>query len=415
MNICMLSRIMPVHESGGMQYNTLNLGKSLVKQGHMVTILTTSHPHNINKDYIKNIDGAKVYYLGGCPPGKYSKKYGEKSVSIFKRLHSECPFDLIHGQNSAALYLYLDRIPKKYNIPMVITWHGTHIDWVITSIYSDLFSFKWKRILKSFREILIHLYGLFINDMWLTRVSDAVIALDDQSINKIRFQYLVSKKKIHPIYISVDTKLFSPSNHNDVRQKYNIPKDYILLLCVGRIVYEKGFQNAILALPQIRKIFPHLHLLIIGDGPHRKELENLSKNLNVDCYVTFAGTVSRTELPQYYNASDIFVNPILHISGYNTTLVEAMSCGLPVITSEGGGTQTLIKNGENGLVIKRGSRKDLVKAIIKILSDPKFAENIRKNARKCVAEKFNIDSMTKSTIILYSKISKCSKIHKNVK
>jgi len=399
----MLSRAMPIHCLGGMEINTLRLAKKLVKHNHEVTILTTSYPNSLNDDSVDVVEGVKIYYIGSCSPGKYSKEFGAKSVDIFMKLHKDTPFDIVHSQNSSSLYLYRRGIFKKYNLPHVITWHGTHLDWILTSICSDIA--KIGRVRKGIMDTLVHIYRLLINDIWLTRSADAVIALDKEAAFKIKVQYLASRKKVYEIYTGVDIAKFYPTKNRNIRAKLGMSDDDFVLLCVGRIVYEKGFQNALVALTKLLKLFPDIKLIIVGDGPFKSELEIMTKKLNVASNVIFTGRISDEDLLlQYINSCDLFINPILHISSFNTTLAEAMACGKVVITSRTGGVSTLITNWHNGILINRGSVSDLVNAIKKIRNNPSLARMLGKNARDTIVTKFNIDMMIRKYIKLYEKL-----------
>lgn len=412
MNICVISRAVPVHSIGGMELNTLLLSRVLVCLGHNVTILTTSFPTQINNNYIDNIDNVKIYYVGGCRSGKYSNRWGESCVYIFEDLHRRKPFDIVHGHNSAGLYLHRSGILKKYRLPLVTTYHSTHLDWIASNFSTALRLRKINQIFYLLSDAAVDLYRLLFNDIWLARASDALIAIDDQAVRKMHLQYFVSRDKIHRIYTSIDTNLFSPNNRSDIRRRFNINKDQILLLTLGRLVPEKGFQIAITAIPELAKIFPNIHLFIVGNGPYRKELEELAKKLNVFTHVTFVGSIDHQECPFYFNACDVFINPIVHMGGYPTTLIEAMACEKVVITSKNGGTSTLIKNGENGILIKQGSVRELAEAVMRILQDTERAKIIGKSARKLVIEKFSVEVMARSTIHCYLNLLRNTTIDK---
>jgi len=107
-------------------------------------------------------------------------------------------------------------------------------------------------------------------------------------------------------------------------------------------------------------------LTIIGDGPQKQELLDGVRKLRLESKVFLLGYVKHENLPDYYNDSDIFILPSL-FEGMSNTILEAMACGLPIITTDTGGTKELIKG--NGIIIKKGNPQSIVHAVFEIKKD----------------------------------------------
>lgn len=406
MHICMVSRISPKHSIGGMELNSFRLSKELVKRGHEVTYLTTGLPGSENTLIEENISGVRVVYIEGGPPGKYSRAWGDRSVAFLEDLHKERKIHIVHGHSSSPYYIYKSSFLERYRIPLVTTYHGTHLDWLLTSVYTDLLSWNPKGLLNFVRDSINHLYRLIGRDIWLARGSDAITAIDNEAVNKIKWQYFVPKRKIHLIYNSVDPEKYFPQKSNYAFLTHQIVKDRIILLSAARLEKSKGIQYSIIAASKLKKDFPHLHLLVLGDGPYRSQLEKLVKSLGMDDSVTFAGFVSPDKMNEYYNSCKIFLNPTIRINGYTTTLVEAMATEKVVIASKLGGTKTLINHNEDGFLIQRRDVDDMVRIVSRLLKDSELSNRIGKNARKKVCTTFNILQMTENIIALYNALVK---------
>lgn len=403
MNICVLTRALPVHSVGGMELNSLRLAQHLASLGHSIQILTTCHPKYPNKDVNETIGGVEITYVGTGVPGSYSREWSNGSVSAFSLMHKEKPFDIVHSHNSAALQLHRSGFIRRYRIPHVVTWHGTHLDWIATTIRSEVLSGDLRYIVRA-EYLCTVMRRLLFEDLWLTRAASAVIAIDQEMVDKIRLQYMVPRGRIHMIPTGIDTETFSPRPHSKIRIRLGLETHQPVLLGVGRLIREKGFERSIAAMPYVLEEYPSARLLIVGDGPERCALKQRVQLLGISHAVLFVGAVPPEQCPDYFSACDIFVNPIVQISGFNTTLGEAMACERAVITSAGGGTGTLVHHGTTGLLIPMGSVSALVEAVLRLLRDEKLRESLGKAARERVLSKFGCPEVARRTDELYRSV-----------
>ena len=138
-------------------------------------------------------------------------------------------------------------------------------------------------------------------------------------------------------------------------------------LSIGRLIPRKGFQFLIRALPQILdKAKCKFEIEIVGDGPYEEGLTTLAKELNVDSYIHFTGSVEYRELPQKYRDADIFILPSL-AEGMPLVVLEAMGTGLPIIASRVQGIDELVADDVNGVLFDPGDVDGLAECIIKLI------------------------------------------------
>lgn len=149
----------------------------------------------------------------------------------------------------------------------------------------------------------------------------------------------------------VDPERFAPNPaRGELRHRFGIPEGIPLVISVGRLIGLKGLQLVVRALAQL----PEVHYLVVGEGPERQKLAALAEQTGVAGRVHFAGAVKHAELPQYLTAADVFVQPSVGEEAFGISVVEAMSCGLPVLASDQGGLREVVVPGETGLLIPTG-------------------------------------------------------------
>lgn len=201
----------------------------------------------------------------------------------------------------------------------------------------------------------------------------------------------INQSRIETLPNAVDVAKFQDSismpKQREIRQQWDLP-DSGIVLYVGNIESVKGVDTLINASMLSTKIN---HLLIIGDGPQKENMKELSNNKD-GVEITFTGRLPNPELPNYYALSDLFVLPTKGDT-WGLVVNEAMACGTPVIsTTEAGASGELLRHGENGLVIPPNDEASLAEAIDRLLTNDeerqKFAEKSLKYAERYTPEKY---------------------------
>lgn len=371
---------MSSHQNGGMQHHTQQLSEGLVKKGHEVTVWTTTHPDR----RIEIVNGVKIHYLDHTRHGSYFNGYWKEIKTRLKdNIHD---FDIIHSQSSAGLSVV------NMGVPMVTTFHGTALDEVNTKInlmtLDDPISF-----LKMPVSILRDIYGHFRYAVKIANHSDALIAISNEQ--EEIYNRIYKAKKVYKVYTGTDEKFFKPLADIDDEKS-------ILMVC--RIEKDKGVQYMVNAMPEVLKSIPDAKLRVIGDGSYKPTIQKLINKLNLNDSVSLWGTVDLDMLPVYYNNHTIFINSTVRKNGYDLTLIEAMSCGRPVIATDIGSIPTLICNGENGILVEKKNMSDLANAAISLLTNKEKCQWLGENARKTILEKFTNEEMVDKTIEVYQEV-----------
>ncbi len=119
--------------------------------------------------------------------------------------------------------------------------------------------------------------------------------------------------------------------------------DAPVVVCIGRMVKRKGQDTLVKAWPAVLRELPDARLLLVGEGPYRKRVEELARSLGVADSVIFTGRVPQEEMPAHFDAGDVFAMPCrtrlfgLEVEAFGIVYLEAAACGLPVITGDSGG------------------------------------------------------------------------------
>lgn len=228
-------------------------------------------------------------------------------------------------------------------------------------------------------------YGDFPEILAMKIPSSAIILHDDGS----RGDEMAKRLEVPPERFfywknGIDPTFYRPDLDTDsVRKEIGFGADAILLFCVARLFWEKHVDRALRALPEVLREEPKVRLFVVGDGPERKDLEELARRLGVADAVRFLGAQPREELYKYFNTGDIFISVSDRTNGGNPT-VEAMYCGRPVVVLNTGGTKKLVQDGETGLVVGEDQLDDLSATILRLVRDPALRKKLGDAARRWV-------------------------------
>ena len=203
----------------------------------------------------------------------------------------------------------------------------------------------------------------------------------------------VLSNKINIIYNGVDFR-DADISQEEAKKKIGIYGD--IILSAGRLVPWKGFRMLIKIVPRLSEISQLFRLVIVGDGPDKKILESMVKNLGLERKVYLVGRKSQEELATYMAASDMFVLNSGY-EGFSHQILEAMTAGVPVITTAVGGNKEVMRQGENGFIVKYQDEFNLIEAIKSLWQNAELRDEFKKEGKK-TAEHFSSEKMFEETI-----------------
>jgi phosphatidylinositol alpha-1,6-mannosyltransferase len=200
-----------------------------------------------------------------------------------------------------------------------------------------------------------------------------IICNSQNSANLVaKFGEAASRKAIvfHP---GVDSSQFVPAEPNvEIRARLNW-LDKKVVLTVGRLQARKGQDMMIRALPAVKKDIPNILYAVVGDGDCLTMLQNLAAELGVEDNVQFLREITDQQMIQCYQQCDLFILPNRtignDIEGFGMVLVEAQSCGKPVIAGDSGGTSETLIEGQTGFIIDATREHNIVATVVELLTD----------------------------------------------
>ena len=205
---------------------------------------------------------------------------------------------------------------------------------------------------------------------------------------------VVPREKLIRIAPGIDLEHFQPSKSQELRIKYGIGTRPTIV-SVGRLVHRKGQDRLVEALPMIKEHFPDVLLVFIGEGPHRKVLDQLAAKHGVSENILIIGRIDYSELPQYISLGDLFAMPCrsrlfgLEVEGLGIVYLEASACGLPVVAGDSGGAPDAVIEGETGFVVNGNDRAAISARIIELLSDSEKSAAMGARGREWVNQEWN--------------------------
>jgi len=216
-----------------------------------------------------------------------------------------------------------------------------------------------------------------------------------------------AKSRLVKIAPGIDTDHFAPDSGSiQLRRDLGLI-DKKVIVSVGRLVHRKGQDFLIQSLPAILEKHPTAHILMVGEGPYRKDLTKIVEKLKLSQAVTFIGRIQYKDLPRYICAGDIFAMPSrsrlagLEVEGLGIVYLEASSCALPVVAGRSGGAPDAVDEGITGFSVDGTSTVEISSVIIKLLDDPAKAKAMGTAGRSWIIEKWRWEIWSKQFNALF--------------
>lgn len=371
----------PPHRVGGLMIFVKNLVEYETKFGIHCEILTT----NIEKpiSYHQKEGQVRTHYMRN-----YGDLFGLNPlfnvISFIRKNHHR--FDLIHVHS----YIHFSSIQsifigKLLKIPVVLTLHGgVQTQYSVKSTIFDKF-------LLNFKELF---FDKIIGRMCL-KLPEALISVSKSDILAINKIFNLKRKK-NNFWIpnAVKTEFYSPSIPIITERKY-------ITYISPRLTHIKGFDLFLRIMDIVNESIPNIPILIVGKGDLVHILPEYRKRLNI-CYFP---SVPHEKISNIYHQTKIFMLTS-RFEGLPTTLLEAMICETPVISTDVGGIRDVINDGINGLLYKSEEVEKAASLVIGLLENVKLQREIVENAKKTIQQNFDWTTITKKNILVYKKILK---------
>ena len=378
--------------SGGTGAYVYYLSNQLLKNGYQINVVTGSNQNldvqvnpNLNVSFLKipKIPIIKSFMLAAASSRK------------LQSVHTTANIDITHPQLPLTPSF---AVPPNFGKTLVCTIHSTwkgEAEAIRGEPYSRLnanekflVSFNW--FLRFFEEGMLHR-------------ARRIIAVSQFTKWELTNYYKIPESKIRVIHNGVDVKKFKPAaDKRKVKAELGLKPDDLAIVSVGRLYARKGLFTLIESMPGVVKRFPNAKFIISGKGQSDEmhKLVAYAEKLGVKNNIIFTGYTPDKELPKLYQAADVFAFSTFY-EHHPFAVLEALSTGLPVVTTTVGGIPETIESGKNGFLVAPFNPKQFADRILYLLEHPAFAAEMGAQARKTIVENLDWRIVVKDAMKVY--------------
>ncbi|MBI4898694.1 MAG: glycosyltransferase family 4 protein [Actinobacteria bacterium] len=387
MRILILSWEYPPLIEGGLARHVRKLAENLVALGVDVHVLTRGDESAADEQVINGVEVHRVR-----EPGRprdlgefvtWIEHMNTDMLSAGVALGERFDFDLVHGHDWLVASA-CDHLAKHLVSPLVMTIHATeygrHQGWVNKHPQS-------------------HIHGV---EKWIVNRADAVIACSAYMREHIADIYAVDESDVEVIPNGIDPDDLQPvGDLDEMRASFAAPDERLVLL-VGRLVYEKGFQVALEALPGLIERVGKLRYIIAGSGTHEAELKAQAEQLGLMEHGTFVGWIGDDVLHSLYRIADLTVVPSIY-EPFGLVALEAMASGCPCLVADTGGLREVVPNEDVGLRFRSRDPQSLAQMAERVLTDADLRDRLVTEASDHVLT-FDWMDVARQTKALYERV-----------
>ncbi len=348
----------------------------LERQGHQVYIFAPDYPSVEEQEGVFRFTSLPTPIQGDF---RLAVPFSNRIVADLRRLEP----DIIHTHTPFLMGWLARFVANKLQIPLVFTYHTLYEE------YAHYFPFV-KNMAKGFISKYSYNY---------CQSCDLVISPSSFVENKLHSNGITVPMRTIPTGINLQA--YDNREKGDIRDEYGLSKDDKVLLFVGRLAQEKNIFFLLKAFQLIADSISNLHLILVGSGPEKANLQKEAVSLGISSQVIFAGGQDPERVIDFYHDADLFVFPS-KTETQGLVILEAMAGGLPVVAVNAAGSTSNINDGINGILVKE-DKFLFAQAVIDLLGDTETYECLKRNVCKDVKQ-LSIEKMTARLLNSYQKI-----------
>ncbi|MCW4024340.1 MAG: glycosyltransferase family 4 protein [Candidatus Bathyarchaeota archaeon] len=379
--------------AGGTGAYVYYLANSLMKNGYGIRVVTGSNQTadvqvnpqlQVNFLKIPRMPIVKSFMLAEASNRKLTKTKKSEEPDI---THAQLPLTPSFA------------VPPNYGKSLVCTVHSTwkgEAEAIRGEPYSRLNANE--KFLVSFN------WFLRFFEVGMIKRAARVIAVSDFTRRELRNYYNIPENRIRVIHNGVNTQKFKPAtNKRKIKTQLGLNPDDLAILSVGRLYARKGLFTLIESMPAVIKRHPNAKFVISGKGQSTEmaKLNAHAEHLGVKDNIIFTGYYPDNKLPLLYQAADVFAFSTFY-EHHPFAVLEALSSGLPVVTTNVGGIPETIVNGKNGYMVQPFNQHAFSEKILYLLDHPAFAAEMGASARETIVKGYDWGILVKDAIKVYN-------------
>lgn len=397
LNICMTSYKFPISDRASEYGFLFPIAKGLVQAGHKVTVIS-SQPNPTSFEMEK--DGVQIHFID--PKLQRRTNFPTEVRKKFSELHKIKKFDIIHSLDSSGSPIAKRR--KLYKIATAFDVRGTQLSQLFSII-----SMKRESLSNIIKTNFVMLYK-YLRTYWgsdrkILKSADAVFVSSPAERIALERYYYYPDARMYTVPYGVQFKSdINIQAIEKISKQYNLTSDNQCVVTISDMTSIEGLKNLLKAFQKVAIKKPDSRLIILGDGPLMHDLEYEIYSLALGSKVILAGAVTDEEIFDYISVGQVFVNLSSRSTGFEPSLLVAMSQGKTIIGSEVSAISSIVEDGIEGFLVRPADIQTLSQLILDIFRGQLNTQEIGKRASLKVGDLFDMDKMVKTTIDAYKKI-----------
>jgi glycogen(starch) synthase len=386
--VLMLSWEYPPVLVGGLGRHVHALATSLATAGHDVTVITRHADGAPLEEYT---DGVRVIRAPEDPVGfalatptllAWTMAFNHTLTrAALRAADTSGGYDLIHAHDWLVAHTAVT-LKEHLNLPLITTIHATeagrHQGWLPEDINKTIHSVEH----------------------WLSHESTRLIVCSEYMRQQVTGLFDVPARRVDVVPNGVEAHRWQAPATAVADARRRFAGDGPLVTFAGRLVYEKGVQHLIAALPRLRSAYPGLRAVIAGDGPYRPALEAEVGRLGLADTVAMPGFLGGVELPAVMAASDCFAVPSIY-EPFGMVALEGAAAGAPLAVAATGGLAEIVEPGVTGVTFPHSDPDALAGAVHDLLVDQDRTRTLARRARGMVRDRYGWPSIAHRTAATY--------------
>jgi glycosyltransferase involved in cell wall biosynthesis len=359
--------------------------KEFAKNKNIEIDLVTSSTGRYRKE--KFADNINIYFLDIGKNGEFHNqsqrdllKYSWKAYKFSKKLFQKSDYALIHAFFSVPCGFIAMLLGK----PFIVSLRGSDVPFYSEKYkYLDTFIFQWlnKIIWKKAQKVVANSSDL--RDLAYQTYNKKKIEVIYNGVNGEEFKPILDKQKTRPSPPFTKGREFafdsSPFSKGGIKGGFSEQKNFNIL-STSRLTQRKGIIYLLKAVKNLASKYPQIQLNLVGDGDQKEEFENFVKKNQLEKKVFFKGIINHDKIIKEYQNSDVFVLPSFN-EGMSNSLLEALSSGLALISTDTGGAKDLIDK-NNGFIVPMRNTQEIQKSLETLIENPIELESMQASSRK---------------------------------
>jgi glycogen(starch) synthase len=390
MRVLILSWEYPPLIEGGLARHVRKLAENLATLGVDVHVLTRGREESPSEEVTEGVTLHRVREpRRPAELGEFITWVEHMNTDMLAagvELGDRLDYDIVHGHDWLVAVAG-DHLAKRFRAPMAITIHATeygrHQGWVDKHPQS-------------------HIHGV---ENWVANRAEQVITCSAYMRDQVSDIFAIEEERVEVIPNGIDPADLHSAPDDEIkalRTRFAAPHEKLVLL-VGRLVYEKGFQVALEAMPRVIEDVGNVRFLVAGAGTHEQELRSQARDLGLDAHGTFLGWIGDDVLHSLYRIADLTVVPSIY-EPFGLVALEAMACGSPCLVADTGGLREVVPHEQVGLRFRSRDPHSLARVAARVLTDDELGRRIVAEAHEHV-RLFDWADVAERTLDIYEALT----------